>query len=506
VLRFGTGASPFDSGPPTAGASRLGDALRVAAARGGPVVVLTDGEVDDWATLPQAVRQRAGLMVLPRDPVPGLAVTEVATRDRVLAGDSVTITLEVVTWGGLADTVGVLRVRGDGRNLLERAVPLPAGAGRGRRSVVLPPGALPPGVHVLDVSITAHGDPTERDNLRQRVIEVTALPAAVVVADPVDWEARFLARELADLVPGGLEAFGRLGGDRWVDLRTQRVAPAERVARLRRGAAMVVTRGGAATGRRTWRWIGGEEGLGGDWYVTADLAASALVPGLAGVSWDSLPPVSDVRPVDLPGYDAVLSARLGRRGAQRVVLAARDSAGRRDLVTTAGGFWRWAFRGGAEREAYRAMLAAGVEWLLRGVAAGQATPIVVARAVTRGLPLPLRWVGNEIPAESLTVTFAARDTVVERRIAFGADGGASVDLPAGAYRWRVDGVQGASGAAVVEEFSPEFVPRTPVVTASAAPVGAGAERVPLRELWWVFGVAALALIGEWAWRLRRGLP
>jgi hypothetical protein len=216
--------------------------------------------------------------------------------------------------------------------------------------------------------------------------------------------------------------------------------------------------------------------------------------------------VSDVRPVDLPGYDAVLSARLGRRGAQRVVLAARDSAGRRDLVTTAGGFWRWAFRGGAEREAYRAMLAAGVEWLLRGVAVGQAAPIVVARAVTRGLPLPLRWVGNEIPAESLTVTFAARDTVVERRIAFGADGAASVDLPTGAYRWRVDGVQGASGATVIEEFSPEFVPRTPVVTASAAPVAAGAERVPLRELWWVFGVAALALIGEWAWRLRRGLP
>jgi hypothetical protein len=506
VMRFGRETAPFDSGPPTAGASRLGDALRVAAARGGPVVVLTDGELDDWETLPEAARQRAQLMVLPRDSVPGLAVTEVVTRDRVLTGDSVIITLEVATWGGLADTMGVLRVRGDGRDLLRRPVPVPAGAGRGRRSVVLAPGSLPPGVHVLDVSITADGDPTERDNLRQRVIEITALPAAVVVADPVDWEARFLTRELADLVPGGLEAFGHLGADRWVDLRTQRVVPAERVARLRRGAALVVTRGAGGSGRRTWRWIGGEGGLGGDWYVTADLAASALVPRLAGVAWDSLPPVRDVRPVDLPGYDAVLSARLGRRGAQRVVLAARDSAGRRDLVTTAEGFWRWAFRGGAAREAYRAMLAAGVEWLLRGVAAGQAAPIVVAPMVTRGLPVPVWWVADEIPAESLTVTFAGRDTVVERRIVFGADGAASVDLPVGAYRWRLEGVAGASGAAVVEAFSPEFVPRTPVLPADGAPVVAGAGRVQLRELWWVFGVAALALMAEWAWRLRRGLP
>jgi hypothetical protein len=372
--------------------------------------------------------------------------------------------------------------------------------------VALPPGTLPPGVHLLDVSVTADGDAAEHDNLRQRVIEIAALPAAVVIADPVDWEARFLARELADLVPGGLEAFGRVGSDRWVDLRTQRVVPAERVGRLRRGAAVSVTRGTEATGRRTWRWIGGEGGLAGDWYVTADLAASALVPRLAGVAWDSLPPVRDVRPLDLPGYDAVLSARLGRRGAQRVVLAARDSAGRRDLVTTAEGFWRWAFRGGAEREAYRALLAAGMEWLLRGLSGGQAAPVVVATAVPRGMPVPLRWVADEMPPESLTVTFAGRDSAATRRITFGADRAASVELPVGAYRWRVEGIAGASGATVVEAFSPEFVPRAPVSATGAAPVVAGAVHVPLRELWWVFGAAALALLAEWAWRLRRGLP
>ena len=506
VLRFGREVARFDSGPPVEGASRLGDALRVAAARGGPVVVLTDGALDDWETLPEAVRQRAALVVLPRDSSPGLAVTEVVTRDRILTGDSVTLTLEVATWGGLPDTSGVLLVRSGGRDLVRRRVPIPRQAGQGRRTVTLPPGALPPGVHVLEVSLTADGDAVGDDNLRQRVVEITALPAAVLVADPVDWEARFLARELADLVPGGLEAFGHLGGGRWVDLRTQRAVPAERATRLSRSAAVVVTRGAAAQGRRTWRWLGGEGGLGGDWYVTAELAASALVPRLAGVAWDSLPPVRGVRPVDLPGYDAVLSARLGRRGAQRVVLAARDSAGRRDLVTTAEGFWRWAFRGGSEREAYRALLAAGVEWLLRGVAGGQPAPIVAPATVTRGLPVPLRWVAGEIPADSVTVTFAGPDTTLMRRVVFGADGVASVDLPVGAYRWRMEGTPGAAGVTVVEAYSPEFVPRARAVVSGTEPAPSGGVRVPLRELWWVFGVAALALVAEWAWRLRRGLP
>jgi hypothetical protein len=505
VLTFGRDVASFDSAPPDAGTTRLADALRVAAARGGRTVVLTDGEIDDWAALPEALRRRTVLVILPRDSAPGLAVTEVVVRERVLTGDSLSLTLEVATWGGLPDTAATLLVRSGGRELTRRTLAVPRAAGRGRRSVTLPPGALPPGVHVLDVSLTASGDPFAGDDLRHRVVEIATLPAAVLVADPVDWEARFLARDLAEIVPGGLEAFGHLGSGRWVDLRTQTAVPSERAARLTRGAALVVTRGAVVTARRTWRWMGGEGGLGGDWYVTADLAASALAPRLAGVAWDSLPPVRQVRTEELPGYDAVLSARLARRGAQRVVLAARDSAGRRDLVTTAEGFWRWAFRGGAEREAYRALLAAGVEWLLRG-AGGQATPVVAAATVTRGLPVSFRWTADQIPADSLSVTFAGPDTTVERRVTFGTDGVASVDLPVGTHRWRVEGVPGASGVTVVEAYSPEFVPRPPVEGADTGSAFTGGPRVPVRELWWAFGLVALALIAEWAWRLRRGLP
>jgi len=59
---------------------------------------------------------------------------------------------------------------------------------------------------------------------------------------------------------------------------------------------------------------------------------------------------------------------------------------------------------------------------------------------------------------------------------------------------------------VVEAFSPEFVPRTPVPSVTAASAAVGGDSVGLRELWWGFGLVMLALFAEWAWRVRRGLP
>ncbi|MDH4043789.1 MAG: hypothetical protein OEW06_04950, partial [Gemmatimonadota bacterium] len=66
LLRFGSSVAPFDSTPPGEGRSRVGDVLRVAAARGGPAIVVTDGELDDFAALPQELRERIRVVLLPR--------------------------------------------------------------------------------------------------------------------------------------------------------------------------------------------------------------------------------------------------------------------------------------------------------------------------------------------------------------------------------------------------------------------------------------------------------
>ncbi|HEX9633325.1 MAG TPA: hypothetical protein VGA02_12770, partial [Gemmatimonadales bacterium] len=509
VVRFGTGTEPFDSAPPEDGRSRVGDALRLAAARGGPAIVVTDGELEDLATVPAALRERLRLVLLPRAERPGLAVTEAAAPERVLAGDSLTVTVELTTWGGLGDSAGTLTIRRAGTTLLQRAVSLPPSPGRGRRTVTLPPRVLGSGVHVLEIDVRAAGDPERRDDTRLRVVTVAALPAAVLVARPLDWEARFLARELADLAPGGVEAFGDLGGGRWVDLRTQARVGAARVESAIRGAAVVLVRGavpGADRARRVWRWSGGGSGgMAGDWYVAANLPTSPLVPRLAGLAWDSLPPLRGMQPHETTGWQAALTARLGRRGAQRVVVAARDSAGRRELITTAAGLWRWAFRGGHDREAYRTLLAAGVEWLLAGDQPGTVPVLLGEPVVARGIPVTFRWAGAGPPPDSATLEVTGPDSTARHRIGFGADRTAALPLAPGVYRWRLRGPVAAEGTVAVEEYSPEFVPRARVAP-DPRPPALRTARVGLRELWWVFGIAMLAFVAEWAWRLRRGLP
>jgi hypothetical protein len=245
--------------------------------------------------------------------------------------------------------------------------------------------------------------------------------------------------------------------------------------------------------------------LDGDWYASGDLPASPLVPRLAGVAWDSLPPVSGVQPLDLAGWQPVLSARLGRRGAQRVILAVRDSAGRREVVTAAAGLWRWAFRAGRDREAYRSLVAAGVEWLLADRRGGAVAAFMADEVVPRGIPVTLRWTGAGEPPDSVRVEMTGSDSAFVRTIRFGADRTAAVALPPGIYMWRVRSPVATEGLVAVEGYSAEFVPRPPV-DSDAAVRRVQTARVGLRELWWGFGIAMALLVAEWAWRVRRGLP
>ena len=72
------------------------------------------------------------------------------------------------------------------------------------------------------------------------------------------------------------------------------------------------------------------------------------------------------------------------------------------------------------------------------------------------------------------------------------------------YLWALDGATG--GTLVVEDYSDEF--RSRAVTLQPAP-GTGGFVVTFaraRDRLWLFGLIIVVLVGEWAWRLRRGLP
>jgi hypothetical protein len=175
------------------------------------------------------------------------------------------------------------------------------------------------------------------------------------------------------------------------------------------------------------------------------------------------------------------------------------------LTTAAAGLYRWSLRGGAAREAYRALVAGGADWLLGADAIRRSAGLTSTDVVSRGTPVAFRWTRTPVP-DSVAVRLSRGDSTLSRVLRFDHEGIARLDIPPGIWRWSTIGMTEPGGTAAVEEYSDEFRLR-PVSLPSA---GGGesfstVERKP-REWWWVFILAIVAFCGEWAWRLRRGLP
>ena len=202
IWRFGDRVTAFDSAPPGDGASRLGPALDAAAARGGPVIVVTDGGVGDAADLPADLRARARLIVVPRPDFFDAFVASVSGSRRLTTGDTLTLEVTVGTAGKRESGNGkraMLAVSLAGRQLASRAVALPD-SGTVSTVLPIPVSRFPfPGWSALEVRLEGVGDAEPRDDARQFVVQVSAPPAAVVLAAPPDWESRFLARVLGDV-------------------------------------------------------------------------------------------------------------------------------------------------------------------------------------------------------------------------------------------------------------------------------------------------------------------
>ena len=516
VLMFGTGLARLDTLPPSAGSSELTDALRVAVSRGGPVIVVTDGEIADGQSIPPSLLRGVRFVLLPRDTVPNVSIIDVDLERRVQRGDSIAVTLLVARQGELASSTSQLEIRTSARRLLHTDLRLGPGTDVARRTLRLRPGSLAPGTHVLTFALSTPGDAEPGDDVRWRLVTVTEQPAIAVVVDTPDWEGRFLASVLLEVVHAPVRSFARVGPGRWVDMRTQTAVSDGDVRRASRSAGLVIAR--AATlaewrGRSrqpSWHWAEGLDlrgaSLGGDWYVGTDVPSSPLAGRLAAVRWDSVPPLTGVRPLAPGDADWVgLAARSGRRGTERPVLVGRDSGGVRRLVTAGGGFWRWAFRGGAPREAYRAVVASGVDWLLGAAALREQALLTAAEVVPRGRGTAFRWTADSLP-DSVVVHITGADTATVHALRFDGEGAASLDLDPGVYQWAAPDVAGAGGVIAVEGYSDEHRLHDPTIPPTEGGDAYVLVEVRPRDRWWWFAFAVLAFVGEWAWRLRRGLP
>ena len=514
VWRFGDRVAAFDSASPADGASHLAPALEAAAARGGQVIVVTDGALDDLSAIPADLLRRPSVVVLARAPFFDAFVASVDGQRRVTSTDTVRLRVSYGTAGMRATGSGIrdalLTVSVEGRQLLSRRVSLPD-SGVVSTELTLPASRLShPGWTVLDVRLDGARDAAPRDDARRFVIDVSPQPAAVIFASPPDWETRFLARTLGDVARIPVKTFVETEPGRWRDAATLAPVGVAEMRRAAQGAHLVALAGDperarayvpAATALLVWP---AARGQAGDWYVERP-SPSPLTAALAGIAWDSLPPAVAVgeTPRDT-NVVTVLTARLARRGAARPVVTLDQREGRRRATVAAAGLWRWPFRGGAGEEAYRALVAALTDWLLGGGEGRKERAVPVALEVPNGVALAWRWTGAGEP-RPLAIELQDGRGLRRDTLRFDAAGRAEVRLPPGDYRYSL-GTPFERGVVVVEEYSDEWRPAAPVVTAQPGTAAGSIARIGLRDRWWLFAIAIAAFAAEWAWRRRQGLP
>ena len=509
VRQFGDPRSSHDS-TPTRGRSLLAPALLAASASDRPLIVVTDGEVEDFREVPPDLLTRSGVRLFQRATQPDLAVTRVTGPSRVSEGDSIPLEVDVQPTGGTAaDSVGIEVLSGSNR-LAFRTVRLRGEAG-GRARIVVPSASLSSGGHLLRVALAGDGDAEPRTDVRLHLVTVAPTPGVVFLAAPADWDSRFLYRTLRDVGQLPIRGYVRLDGDRWRSMNDLRLIPSDGVRRAARRADLLILKGGATdlaegtTARGIWSWPSGEGGetqVPGDWYLSqAD--ASPVAGAFLGQPVDSFPPAFLLTPMESGPRDWVaLYAQLGRRGPQRPAVFGRQEGRVRRVTVAVEGLWRWPFRGGSSEQSYRSWVAATTSWLLGGVDSARGVARPVQAVVQNGRPVIFEWLGSgsAVPqAVALSGPAGQRADTLH----FDGDGRAPLWLQPGEYRYRLSG--GGVGTVAVELYSDELLPRRVSLTAHEGRDARSTARSTAREWLWLFGICVLALSGEWLARRRLGL-
>lgn len=521
--------------------SRLTPGIRAVAAAGARRArVISDGRIADLLTARQEARRLGvSLSFVPLlTDYPEYGIARVDGPPWARLGDTVDVTLEIVTSGRVPDTLAVdvvdesesalatgwVATAGEGRYATERLrVPVRGVTGLRRYVARLAP---------------ATSDPETGDNHRALYLRVSERPPGpVLISLRPDWEPSFIAPVLDRLTDSPASVYLWFAGE-FLEVGSYQPLALEEVVRRARDAPLLILHGygadapgwarqlaaGAArlalwpVGDRAFQVLGHDIRVGppasGEWYASESRPSSRLALDLAGIDVANLPPLVRTRPVDAESeWEWVpLDVQLLRRGEPRpAVVAGRSELGRW-VVATAEGYWRWAFRPGPGRQLYRALWTGLGGWLLEGRERVAAGPGPVRRVVERDEPLI--W---PAPPEADSLALALRSEGEDRPRLFVVAGGdtAFTRLPPGRYRYRTrlyrDGSRVASGEgrAEVEEFSRELLPRAPdaldqlEATPTPAPTGKGGR--PLAASWWPYLVVMALFCAEWTTRRLTGL-
>ena len=510
VRYFGDQRSSQDSGV-VRGRSLLAPALRAAAAAERPVVVVTDGELEDVTDIPADVLARADIVVFPRERKADVSMVRLRGPKRVTKGDSLSLEGEIRTSPAVPPQRVTVVLQAGPIRLARTRIELEPGGHR-RFRLTAPTNRLAAGSHILTIALEDHVDEEARNDVRLHHVEIIPTPGVVMLASPPDWDARFLLRALRDVSDLPVRGYSRLTDTSWHAMENLAPVAEAVVRRAARNADLLVIKGRdegfgpTALTRAVWRWPSGENGetvLEGDWYVSAELG-SPLAQAFLGLPIDSFPPATGVTPIEpADGAWTALNAQAGRRGAPRPVIVGSETARRREVVVAANGLWRWAFRGGSSEQGYRSWVAAALTWLLSGADTVRGPAEPVSAVVQHSRPVVFRSTSGD-SEEVLTVVWSGPTGITTDSLRFDGAGEAQAWLPPGEYRYRLSS-EGPERLIGVEQYSDEWAVRSPTVTTRDASIVAGAGQVSARELLWLFGLCVLGLAGEWTVRRRMGL-
>ena len=506
-LRFGDSTRADDSRTgPTDHASKLRGVADRAAGTGHPVVVITDGELEDadvLAALPRGSRA----IVLSCEAGPDLAIAALETPRTILAGDTTTIRLSLVAGAGGAPA-GALEVRLDGQLLASQ--PVAALGPFAEQAVALRgigEGADRAGV--LRAVFRGAGDTEPRNDTLAIGVDVTRAAAAVFVSTTPDFDAREAIAVLRGVTSLPTRAYYRVAPGAWrIDGALERVSEDDVRAAVR-DAPIVILHGDTtlfgpprSATRGTLLLFAPPSGDEGEWLAAA-APASPLAPALSALPFDSLPPLSVAPSLPRGEWQGLIVREPGAGGERRVALVGWETP-RRIAVLGASGFWRWRFRGGQRADAYSAFFGTLFDWLAAGRSDRRS---VVPDAGVYRAGMPLRWRrgsltdsivavtlvrrGSPARTDSMTLRFSESATVVE-----------SPPVPPGVYD-----VRSANGASVIAvNPSTELLPRRPTVRSGQIGGRPSLADAPLaRELGWLYVVAVLGLCAEWLLRRKLGM-
>ena len=472
-------------------------------AAGRPLIVITDGLIDDADAL-TGLPAGSRVDVPATSALPDLAVTRIEGPSSAVSGDTSEVAVTVAS--GATTTVAATLILRAGTAALDTLAVEPLGPFSERRlSVRVPLRGV--GATLLSGIVRMTGDREARNDTATAVVELTRGAAAVFVSTSPNEDSRFALGVLRGALALPTRAYVQVAPGVWkLEGPLSPVTVAEVRAALRDAPLAVIHGDTAIFGAPRARTRGAlalwpssvERGI--DWYAVA-APASPLMGPLSQLPWDSLPPL-DVAAA-LPVGDWVgLSVARGRQLDGRAAIVGFER-GRRVVVVGASGFWRWRFRGGASEAAYGALWGTVFDWLAAGrFDARAAVPAATSfrsgerikwhrgSGMDSAVQVTLRRRGSPTAPTSLSLFFGSAAT------------SESGTLDPGIYDAAVPG-----GTPVIAvNASRELLPRQPTVR--AGPVGARAslsEAPRLRDRMWPFVLVVLMLCGEWVLRRRQGL-